>query len=329
MTTNSKGQLVIGNIVEPPQIPPPSKRPRVESVETAPLCPSVGLNSTTIAAVVSSVTEQSMNPTISTDSSTNSSSCPTIQSSFPSLSPSTDAVHPSTNVSAESVPFHNTTCELGTTTLPNEKELCENVRFLKVAGTCVSLWLLPERVSVSQSSTCLNITNASTITALFLGHIWLATRDNFPEDGTLHHSWFSSILYATKKGITLSNESEDGARTLTVEENKTYLCRSLLIDIVLHPAAIVRMSDPNPSSRLACHLERMAGMKAAIFIYSAKAVLFLSCNNSLMMIDCHRNDSYGAVIVKGDINELPQFLRSIESTLGLDEICYGDFICFT
>ena len=91
----------------------------------------------------------------------------------------------------------------------------------------------------------------------------------------------------------------------------------------------VRLADTNASLRLAHHLEKMAGMKAALFVYAKKAVLFLSRNGSLMVIDSHRSGNVGAVVVKGFISELAHFLRSLESTLGLNENCYETFVNFS
>ena len=191
----------------------------------------------------------------------------------------------------------------------------------------MSLWLFPE--GFGQFDACINIPNASTLTAFLLGHIWLTTKVDFPEDGPLHRSWFSSILYAVTTGVRLSNKSADGARTLELKEVASYLCSSHLVSIVMGEPVTVRLPDTNASLRLAHHLEKMAGMKAALFIYAKKAVLFLSRNGSLMVIDSHRSGNVGAVVVKGFISELAHFLRSLESTLGLNENCYGTFVNFS
>ena len=131
--------------------------------------------------------------------------------------------------------------------------------------------------------------------------MFLTTKKDLPEDGLLHRSWFSSILYAATTGVILSNESEDGARTLMLQEAASYLCRSRQVSIVLGEPVTVRLTDANPSLRLAHQLEQMARMKAALFIYAEKAVLLLSQNGSLMVIDCHRSGSVGAAVIKGYI----------------------------
>ena len=189
------------------------------------------------------------------------------------------------------------------------------------------LWLFPE--GFGQSDSCTNNYNASTLTALLLGHTWLTTEVDFPEDGPLHQSWFASILYATTTGVKLANESAHGARTLTLEEAVSYLCERRLVNIALDKQITVWMADSNPSLRLAHHLEGMTEMKAALFIYAKKTALFLSRNGSLVVVECHRNGSVGAVIVKGDICELSHFLKSLESTLGLTEHCCGTFVNFS
>ena len=76
-----------------------------------------------------------------------------------------------------------TMSDTGVMPVPGEAEEYRNVRFLKVAGTSVSLWLFPERFS--KSATCNNIANAGRLTALLLRHIWLATEGNLPEGGPL------------------------------------------------------------------------------------------------------------------------------------------------
>ena len=221
-----------------------------------------------------------------------------------------------------------TMSDTGVMPVPGEAEEYRNVRFLKVAGTSVSLWLFPERFS--KSATCNNIANASRLTALLLGHIWVATEGNLPEDGPLDNTWFSSILYATRVGMTLANDSTGGARTLTLNETASYLSRSRLININIHQEIVVRMSDPNPASRLAYHLEQMVHRKAALFTYGGKSVVFISSSSSgLMMVDSHKNGNVGAVVIRGNCGELPQFLKSLETVLGLNETCYGNFVLFT
>ena len=270
--------------------------------------------------VISSSTETSVTTTAQTNSSTSLSSIPALgppTSSEPSATICSNVPDPSSNVRTESIPVVTVASD----------EAYRNVRFVKIAGTRVLLWLFPE--GFGQFDACTNIYNASTLTSLLLGHIWLTTKVDFPEDGPLHQSWFSSILYAATTGVKLSNESADGVRTLELEEAASYLCKSRLVSIVLGKPVTVRLADTNPSLRLAHHLEEMAGMKTALFIYDKKAVLFLSRNGSLIVIDNHRNGSVGAVVVKGYICELAHFLRSLESTLGLDENCYGTFVNFS
>ena len=110
----------------------------------------------------------------------------------------------------------------------------------------------------------------------------------------------------------------------------SYLCRSRLININLHQEIVIRMSDPNPASRLAYHLEQMVHRKVALFTYGGKSVVFISSSASgLIMVDSHKNGNVGAVVIRGNCGELPQFLKSLESALGLNETCYGNFILFT
>ena len=265
--------------------------------------------------VVAATTEVSI--TGQTNSSTQLSTAPVLSPSIPSEPSTTICSNVTGPSSVESIPSLTATSD----------EASRNVHFVKISGTRVVLWLFPE--GFGQFDACTNIYNASTLTALLLGHIFLTTKVGLPEDGPLHRSWFSSILYAATTGVKLSNESEDGARTLMFQEAASYLCRSRLVSIVLGEPVTVRLADANPSLRLAHHLEQMAGMKAALFIYAEKAVLFLSRNGSLMVIDCHRSGSVGAAVVKGYICELAHFLRSLESTLGLNEHCYGTFVNFS
>ena len=84
-----------------------------------------------------------------------------------------------------------------------------------------------------------------------------------------------TTLGLLRVGITLANDSTGGARTLTLNETVSYLCRSRLININLHQEIVVRMSDPNPASRLAYHLEQMV-----LFTYGGKSVVFISSSSS-------------------------------------------------
>ena len=89
-----------------------------------------------------------------------------------------------------------------------------------------------------------------------------------------------TTLGLLRVGITLANDSTGGARTLTLNETASYLFRSRLININLHQEIVVRMSDPNPASRLAYHLEQMVHWKAALFTYCGKSVVFISSSSS-------------------------------------------------
>lgn len=105
------------------------------------------------------------------------------------------------------------------------------MRFLKLVETDVLLWLLPK--TFISTINCLNLCNASFLAALALGHIWLATEGSFPDDGPFNSTWLSSILYAAKTGIVLSNESEHGASPLTLEATTSYLFETRSITVNL------------------------------------------------------------------------------------------------
>jgi hypothetical protein len=208
----------------------------------------------------------------------------------------------------------------------DETEVYQRVRFLKVAGTHVSLWLFPEHFSKSPVST--NIFDSTTLTSFLLGHIWLSTEERLPEDAPLNCSWFSTIVYATRIGISMANDSPDGARTLSLDELVTYLWRSRSVQINLFPPKLVRLSDPNHASRLVCQLEAMSNRTAALFTYGNKSFLFLSHDNGVLLVDSHKNGEFGASAIKGNLTKLGQYLKSLETTLGLDEQCYGNFVLF-
>ena len=106
--------------------------------------------------------------------------------------------------------------------------------------------------------------------------------------------------------------------SLSVEDLASYLHRSHFVQVMLDSSKVVRLCDPNPALHLACQLEGMLDRKAALSTYGNKSFLLLSNDRNLIMVDGHKNGNFGTVGVKGKLAELPQYLNSIESVLGIN-----------
>ena len=147
--------------------------------------------------------------------------------------PSPTTLDASNSLDTTSPPSQPSSClaRNNDTVQTDETNVYQTVQCLKVAGTHVSLWLFPEHFIESPDS--VNLFNSTSFTSFLLGHVWLSTVESLPEDAPLNHSWFSSIVYAIRVGITLANDSPNRARTLSLAEISSCLLNDRLIKINL------------------------------------------------------------------------------------------------
>ena len=200
-----------------------------------------------------------------------------------------------------------------------------------ISQTDLFLWKFPSEVSQSTLDGR-NGSSACSVIAVIMAHgIW-HQRLQLQATPLLSPLWVMLLCAAIRVGNRLYDRCRHSLpqRYLSASEAAAIAeqCFSMSVDVPLP----VRAFDEHAPSTLLFQLKELCtGDRGdgALLIANEKTVLFVPVgNSSIALVDTHRHDTNGAILLLGQQNNLDQFIHVCQSVLDLSDDTYGNLSAF-
>ena len=163
-----------------------------------------------------------------------------------------------------------------------------------------------------------------------MGKTFLSKGLPFPPDGQLDQIWYELVVNCIRLGNHTYDTTQGGiARQLAPDEASQALQN--VLPVTLQAALPVRLSDSHAPTTLSYQLKRIEDRReVALFVYDGKTISIASSGDGfILVVDSHQHGSKGAILLKGEFSQLPDFLKSIEGLLQMNTRSYGNLVFFS